>query len=460
MACRAPREVHIPLTAPIRDLEPCPAEHDTSVVLLNVYEGLVGYTPDLDLVPLLATSWENPSPTTWIFRLRPGVRFHDGTLLTAADAVYSIEHAKTSPFTLVREQLAHVASITPVDESTLQIETRTPSSQFIHNLTLVGIVPQGSAGNGIGTGPYRLRSTGPHGVLLDSFADYWAGRPKADSLHFFILGPRDTLSQFSKQQEWFIFRDASRFNEPIPRGFRFQKVMGLTVIFLAFNIQVPPFDDVRLRRAVAAAIDADAIVRERFQGNATPVCQTVPMKAFGYNPALRCTRDLARARELLKAGGIRTPLALTLQTSPKGEKTAQMIRDNLRAIGLDLRIDVVSWTQLYPQVTAKRSSFFMFGYAGFYGSAQFVLETFFSGTGAMNFFGYANPKVDAWLRQASSVLDEETQLHLLQAASAEIQNDMPVIPLYNLHDTYAVSTALEWHPRADGMILGKEIGFR
>lgn len=452
-ACRPVlEEVAVTLTGPVQDLGSCPAEHETMLVLRNVYEGLAGLDRDLRPTALLASSWENPSPTVWVFRLREGLRFHDGTLVTAQDAVDSIAAARGADIGLAREQLEKISAMAAPDARTVRLTTAVPVSELVHALTLVGVVPGGR-----GTGPYRLVVREAKRLVLERFDGYWGARPAMRRLAFDVLGPEETPASFARLHPAAIFRDAGRFNAPLPAGMTLKRNLGNTLISLGFNVRTPPFDDARVRRAVALAIDRASLVRRRFGDGAVPLCQPVSLKTLGYDPSLQCPPDPAGARRELDAAGFALPVVLDLHCSPKASVTMELLKADLAPAGIDLRLVVEPWGDLYPRITRREVGFFVFGYAGFCSSGLLMLDNLLSTRGSFNPFGYSNPDFDALLERAYAALSDTKRLPLLQSAIRRVGGDHPFIPLYNLYDAYGVCGPLDWEPRPDGLVFGADI---
>lgn len=458
-ACRPrPATVHIALTTPLINLEPCSDDHETNLVLGNVYEPLVEYDKDFGLRPLLAASWETPQPRHWVFRLREGVRFHDGSPLTAADVVFSLLRARDHPESLLSTYFAAVESVEATDERTVAIFTRAPIGDLPHYLTAAGIVPAGREPDGTGTGAYRLASRNGEGsVTLTAFEGYWGAPPAVATLRFFPVRPEDPLDAILRDRPLLILRDAARFAELTNRGFTVGRKPGLSVAYLGFNLAAPPFDDRRVRRAVALAVRTDRIVKERLGGGARPICQAVPPSAFGHHPGLACAADPEAARALLGATGLPLPLAVPLLTAPKGERTARLVEEDLEAVGFAVEVEVRPWPEIIERMLRKEAPLYFSGYMSSFGNALPTLETLFASWGSSNTFNYASAAVDELLRRASAQTDDAARLPLLHAAAEAVQADVPLVPLYNPFETYVFTPGLVWEPRADGRILGREL---
>lgn len=456
-ACAGPgREVRIGLASSPMPLDTAPADHETTIIARNLYEGLVEYDRSLSPVPCLAVSWETPDPRTWIFRLRPGVRFHDGRPFGAGDAVHSILYARDSEANHLRTHLEPVIGAEAVDDSTVRVRTRHPVSELLHLFTSIGIVPAGDRPSGVGTGPYRLVSIGGEGAVLEAFDGHWKGAPAVRRLRFFVMGDEGPEAQAGEAGP-FIYRDAARFSGGLPPGLERRSTPGMAVNYLGFDLRMPPFDNLHLRRAIRLAVDAPRIIRDRLQGNGLPSCQMVPVNAFGHHPGLQCARDLAAAEREMQASGLARPLNLTVKCTAKGERGMAFIREDLAPIGIRLGVETRPWAEILTALQERRLDFYFSGYLSSFANGRTTLEMLFSSWGGFNTFHYESRRVDELLLQARTNFRDVERVGLLHACLEEIAADVPCVPLYNLSENYAVSKDLRWIPRQDGLILGREM---
>ena len=456
-ACASPeREVRIGLASAPMALDTAPADHETTIIARNIYEGLVEYDRSLSPVPSLAVSWETPEPRTWIFRLRPGVRFHDGRLLQAEDAAHSILYARDSETSHLRTHLEPVTAAESVDGLTVRVRTKFPVSELLHLFSSVGIIPEGDAPAGVGTGPYRLASIGKDGAVLEAFDGYWGRAPSIRRLRFFVMGDEGPEAHLAGDGS-FIFRDAARFAGALPPSLERRSTPGMAVNYLGFDLKLSPFDNIHLRRAIRLAVDAPRIIRERLHGNAIPSCQMVPINAFGHHTGLSCPPDPAGAAREMEASGLPRPLDLTVKCTAKGERTMDFIREDLAPAGIRLAVEVRPWAEILTALQERRLDFYFSGYLSSFANGRTTMEMLFSSWGGFNTFHYQNKSVDELLLQARTNFRDAERVRLLMECQEVVFADLPCIPLYNLSENYAVSRDLRWRPRQDGLILGKEI---
>ena len=201
VSCRRPpetgaaRAVTLAPGTPVLSLDPTLTEGTTYSALSNVFEPLVAYDPQLQIVPALATRWSTPDENTWVFALRPGVLFHDGTLLDAAVVASALDRARTAPESTARGALWAVSEVEATGPLAIRIRTSVPDALLLHELTLV-FVARGSSraeveATPVGTGPYRVAAWDPAGALdLVAWENHWAGPPAIPSLRIAPLPKR------------------------------------------------------------------------------------------------------------------------------------------------------------------------------------------------------------------------------------------------------------------------------
>ncbi len=255
------------IRTPILSLDPTFSEATTISVLSNVFEPLVAHDRQLQVVPALATRWSTPDETTWVFTLRPGVLFHDGTPLDSAAVVAALDRARNGPDSAVRGALWAVAKVEAAGALAVRIRTAVPDALLLHELALV-LVARGASrteveAKPVGTGPYRVVSWDRRGALeLAAWEKHWAGPPAIASVLVAPLAEGvDAAGAAGRGEVDVVEVPISTARGTAPAGARFVTSSGLTTQYLWMNgpavaAGVPnPFFDVRVRRAVALAVD-------------------------------------------------------------------------------------------------------------------------------------------------------------------------------------------------------------
>jgi peptide/nickel transport system substrate-binding protein len=453
----------------------------------NVYETLVQVDADLKLLPLLATGWFNTDERTWTFDLVPDVRFHDGSPLTSEDVAFSILRARDDPRSEWSAGLLTVEDVQSPSPLRVVVRTRAPDPTLMVSLASAQIVPRSSgpiAGSPIarlpvGTGPYRLASASPGGsVELEAWDGYWGAQPSVRRLAFsslpderqrveaLLAGRLDLVSDVPPEL-------ASRISGSA--GLEVVERPGLLEVYLGFDQardRTPyaspsrnPFRDLRVRRAVAAAIDRRRLAEEMGGEGAF---QLVARGVFGWDPSWRPSApDLTQARRLLREAGYAEGFSVVLdapQTSFVGDaRVAPFVARSLAEIGVRVEQRVQPKAELFRRWSERDTSFFVGGWSCTSGDAQEVLDFLLHtpdparGLGRENVGGYSNPELDRLAGLARETMKREVRLRLLRAASAQALTDVAWVPLYVARDRYGLRRGLRWSPRPDGLILGAQM---
>ncbi len=444
----------------------------------NMFEALVEFDPAMKIRPLLAETWENPDDLTWVFRLRPGVLFHDGTPMQAEDVVFSLCRAKNWPASELKSNFVAVDTIFQADERTVVIRTRRPYPILLNKLLNAFIIPAryhqkyrdaGFEQAPVGTGPYRFLSFDRRrGLRMQRWDRYWG--PKPDFRQVTITkyeDPRE-IEALLRQGMADIVNEvppaAARglLDSPV-RGYRLERRPGLALRYLGLNTTVKPLSDLRVRQAISLAVDRQALVGQCVLGFGMPASQPVPQAIFGYDPGLPQLRyDPDRARRLLKAAGYGRGLRLSLLLPDTRLSFGQELQHQMARAGIELELNVKEREAFFD--AQDTSSFFLLGSVSISGDASDLFDDVIhsprAGYGRDNQHRYRNPSVDRLIEASSGYLDQAQRLKALQRIMRLVMADLPRIPLYVEDEIYAVSDRLSWQPRSDLMIYAKEVNRR
>ena len=440
----------------------------------NIFERVVTVGPTLKLGPGLALTWRLVDPTTWELKMRPGVRWHDGSPFTAQDVAFSLKRAHFIPNSPapVAPFVAAVKDSEPVDDLTLLVHTVAPAPLLMEQIGQVYIVPAklgasvttedfNSGRAMIGTGPYRFRSRLPgDSVVVEAYPDYWGEKPKFGTVTLkFISNDAARVAALLSGQVDVI--------EQIPpadiaalsgrRGIALFPVVSMRIIYLALNsardvspfvtdkdgqpMQTNPLRDRRVRIALSMMINRDAIVDHMLIGAGVAAGQTEPEEFGGYDPNLRPVYDPAEAKKLLAEAGYPNGFGLTVHGSnnrfPKDSEVTQALGQMFTRGGLRINaVEVMPYNVFAPQATQRKFSAFIFSYGNTSNNALLgltaVLHTFDAqaGLGQLNRARYSNPKLDQMLERAAAEFDETRRNALLVTAADEAMHDGALLPLY------------------------------
>ncbi len=436
-------------------------EVSTHWVLDNIYDALVGFDADMSVRPALALGWENPDDLTWRFQLRPGVLFQDGRKLEAKDVVASLNRARSHPQSRMSGYLVEVALVRALDPQTVEVRTRRPYPILLNKLTFIAIVPRDAPpliANPLGTGPYRFVSyRAGRDLDLAAFRRNWRGgaiEPRV-SIGFesdsarraerLIAGRADLIAELPSA-------DAERV--AAAPGCEVRSAGGLAVAYLQPRLDLHPFTDLRVRRAISLALDRNALVKAMLGGHGAPAGQLVGPKVFGYAPDLQPPRrDLAAARRLLAESGHAAGIDVPIEY--RAGQDIEPLRAQLAEAGIRVRPQPRQWNVLYPRLLRGDVGFYYGTWQCSSGDASDLFDNKIHtrdpvrGYGDSNSNRYSNPALDRLIESSGATLNMNQRGRILESAMRMLDADLPLIPLVIPYNLYGVRRGLEWEPRLD-----------
>jgi peptide/nickel transport system substrate-binding protein len=334
------------------------------VVYANVFEGLTRFGPDGSVLPALAHSWDvSDDGLVYTFHLQDGVTFHDGTEMTAEDVVFSLDRARAEDSTNAQKALfAGIGSVEAVDPRTVQVTLTEPNGNFPFNMAwgdAVIVAPESidtAATAPVGTGPFTFADwvQGDH-VTLTRNEDYWGEASALASATFkFISDPNAAFAAM-------MAGDVDAFpNFPAPETLgqfeadpRFKVIVGSTEgeTILAMNNKQPPLDDIRVREAIAHAINRQDIIDGAMFGYGTPIgTHFAPHNPDYVDLTGLSEHDPERSRALLAEVGEIGPLRMMLPPPSYARRGGEIIAAQLRDVGIETEITNLEWAQWLEQV--------------------------------------------------------------------------------------------------------------
>ncbi|MEK7347255.1 MAG: ABC transporter substrate-binding protein, partial [Candidatus Eisenbacteria bacterium] len=439
-------------------------------VVAQIYSPLIGMTSDLEPTPQLAESWTiSKDGLRYVFRLRPGVHFHNGREVTAQDFAFSLTRLFQEPFLSVGlaanylDAIAGVAEFTQgmakeirgiraLDRYQLEITLSRPYPSLLYALALdqTSAVPREllDAGgplalesNPVGTGPFRfVQLQANQAVTLAANDDYFMGRPKLDSL-LFIAPPGDVVEAGANAlldgRATLSLLPSNRIEEFRARpGLAVLRWQDLSLSFVGMNASIAPLNDVRVRRAVALAIDRQAMLNTRPEGK-TLAQGILPPGITGYSPASKVRpRDVRAARALLAEAGYgpTRPLpTIELWKALGGANLRQVDSVMVRSLadaGITVQIRYESWAVLDKAITNRQVPMFGLAWIADIPDPESFLRSLAYSTSASNYFRFDAARVDSLLDAARATLDADARADLYRRAEEAILRDAPFVPLY------------------------------
>jgi peptide/nickel transport system substrate-binding protein len=446
------------------------ADAHSRAILCNVYEGLVAFDRDLGIVPALATAWSAPDDHTWIFELR-AARFHDGRPLTAADVKHSLELVAPDH----TDAVVGVSAVETLGERLVRLRTLRPDPLLLNRLTQVMIVPAGMDGvsldrRPVGTGAYRVLRRGPP-LELAAFPEHWAGRPAIGRASFAAASGAEAVQGLATG-DLDLYRQLPGTSLARAEALREHRVVGrpgLAMTYLWFDCtrreRVNPFADVRVRRAVSLALDREAI-GSRLGSRDTPAHQLLPQGVLGFMPDWPdLPHDPALAQQLVSRAGYPDGFDTTLAHTAADRALAASVREMLEPVGIRVAAQELSWQQLLEARRDQRAGFFALSWT--FDDADtwtFLMASLHSRRGPSDFrstnAGYSNPAMDRLIEESQGALATAVLLQRYQAVLRLAMAELPIVPLYNGQDLYAVSRRLRLEPRLDGKLVLAEMSLQ
>ena len=421
------------------------------------YNGLFKMDDTLTPVPDLVESYENTSDTEWVFHLKQGVLFHNGEEMTAKDVKASLELCKESPE--VSQYGAATQSVEVVDDYTVKVTTDGPQSGLLSNLTHHGnfILPADLIESGhdfnkepIGTGPYKLVAWNRGESLeFEAFEDYFGGAAPIKQIIWKIIpeGSSRTMALEAGEVDMIIeveTADLTRLSET--EGVSLFSEAATAHNFMMINNEIAPFNNIDFRKAIASAIDKEAIVHVAVNGNATVTDAMVPDCFPGTTAEGAPTYDPEAAKAYLEASGLAPEeCGFTLICSDDTKlRAGQVIQSSLKEnLGIDIQLESMDLAT-YLDVTASGD---YEAAIGSYTSSTLLAYTMgnyhSSMIGASNKTRINDPELDALMEKLRATLDPEENKAVAEELSIALNGICPEIPLYMKNNTRAYNSNLQ-----------------
>jgi peptide/nickel transport system substrate-binding protein len=463
----------------------------------HIFDKLVQMDADSRMIPGIATSWKTIDPTTWEFKLRKGVKFHDGSELTAEDVAFSIDRVAqipNSPGPFVAYTKAIVGKQI-VDPYTIRFKTAAPHPLMPNDLSTIYIVSRKVATGAstedfntgkatVGSGRFKfVRYANGDRVELARNDAYWGEKAPWEKVTFRIV--KNEASRVAS----LLSGDVDAIEQPpiadLPRvksdpRFTVSSKISHRVIYFNFDhleraspfvtgkdgkpLAKNPLRDLRVRKAISKAINRPAIAERVMEGQATPAGQLVSEKLFGNVPGMKAEAyDPDGAKKLLAEAGYPDGFNLTIH-GPSGryvndEKIVQAVAQMLTRVGIASKVETAPMGPYSGRASKQEFSFHMVGWGASTGEASSPLRSLLAtfnrdkGLGAVNWGRYSNAKVDYVVEQAIQQVDDENRRAMLQQATKLAMDDLGIMPVHFQYTIWATKKGVAYAPRTDEYTL-------
>ncbi len=456
-------------------------------ILASVFEGLVAKDPKtLEVVPAVADRWElSADNMNYVFHIRENARWSNGDPVTAHDFVNSwlrglmpnlANETVTALFVFKNAEKYYRKEITDVsllgfkalDDHHLKIELENPTPYFLQLLDYIALFPVhtesmkkfgaiddpanpwSKVGNFVGNGPFTLKDWVPgRSLIVKKNQFYWdKDQVRLKEIHFMpidqlLVEERMFKARHLHRTEWMPYSKIPVYrkkNDP-----EYNHYPYLSTYFYVFNVTKPPFDDVRVRKALAYAIDRKTLVESVTNNVQSATGALTPPNTLGYTSRTQMTFDLQRARQWLADAGYPDGrdfpyVELMFNSSEDHRKIAEAIQQMWKKnLNIDVRIKNQEWKVYLHEIKNLNHYMARMGWVGDYVDPNTFLGVFTSMSGD-NRTGWKNEQYDELLNKAATVIDKQERYELFQQAETLLLEEAPIIPLYNYTTNNLVST--------------------
>lgn len=496
------QSLRIGLGDPFHSIDPhFDASNANEGAMLHVYDALTKLDEQSRVIPGLAESWRLVDDLTWEFKLRRGVKFHNGAEFTAGDVAFTIDRVgkvpnTTAPYTTFT---AFIKRIEVVDRHTIRFGTDSLYPLLHTDLAMVGMLSKpthqtattaefNSGKAAIGTGPYKFVSYTPGDRMeLARNDDYWGPKPHwekvtlrnipndAARLASLLAGDVDMIAAMPTTD-----LDQLRKNNKL----RLTEAVSLKLLIIQLDqsrtgpppqisgpngekLDKNPLMDVRVRKALSIAVNRPGIARQIMSDGAVPSGQVMPQGAFGYVPGLEAEYDPAEARRLLAEAGFPDGFRITLHGTNdryvNDSAVMQAVGQMWQRIGVRTTVQPLPFAAMVGPASRQEYSAFLYGYGSPSGEASKPLRSLLATHDPKNGFGttnrsrYSNPKMDALLIKGLATADDAAREKLFQEATRVVMADYPMVQLHHQKDIWAMRADLSYPARLDSFTLAYQV---
>jgi peptide/nickel transport system substrate-binding protein len=408
-------------------------------ILVNyqIFDGLVNYENQNQIEPDLATGWTTPNPTTWIFTLKSGIKFHDGNTMTPADVVYSLDLLKNQNNDYSQTFATTLKTIQADGPNKVKIVTTQPDPVLLNKLAFLYILdknlPKGDNRSLAGTGAYELKpgtSMTNNAVHLVAVKNFHGGQVLTKNVNIYHSLTYASLLNGFKTHKYDIAGQVPTKDQNLAGSFKYVE-QDNSVDFLGLNTTSGPLSNKLVRQAMQYALNPVQLAAQADGIKATAIGQLIPPSIPGYNPSiLPVTQNIAKAKQLMAEAGYANGVTLNYAAGGPTPTTAVLV-DQLKQIGITLNIDnTTDLNDMINNFINGKTQIVVLAYSSSTLDGADVLDSTIPPA------DFSNPEFFKLVNQATTTINPSTRLQLLEQAETIVQQNVPAIPLFYDDNVY------------------------
>jgi len=421
-----------------------------------LFNRLFRLNTDFKVIPDLAESWEQPSDTEWLIKIKEGVMFHDGSEMTSEDVKFSLDRSRVMP--KVQQVLSEVKSVDIIDKYTVKVTTNSAFAPFLYTLVHAGtsILPKAYVESGddfanpIGSGPYKfVEWTSGDRVVLEKNENYFDKNNMGQSakIIFKVIpeGTSRTIALETGEVDVVAELPTIDMNKVKDNAdLKLYEKPSTRLDFFAMNTEKAPFDNIKVRQAMNYAIDKDAIMAVAIDGAGIKADSVLAPSFLGYK-AGPYTFDPEKAKKLLTEAGYPDGFEMEIMTSGDDRKRiAEVIQASLMDVGIKASIKMLEWGTFIDSVLKGDEETLVLGWTSNPDPDATLTPIYFSGNiGGMNFSRINDPKIDQLLKDAREELDLTKRALIYNEFHEYVMEQAPFVPLFIKNNIVGANAALK-----------------
>ncbi len=416
-----------------------------------IFDALLTRDEHFNVQPGLAERWETPNPLTYVFHLHHGVTFHDGAALTSRDVKWTLDSLIQGKIRSTKSAaFRFVDRIETPDDFTVVFLLKEPYASLLWNLSegAIGIVPYGSLDEvtrkPVGSGPFKFVSAEQDKeIIVDRNDNYWGAKSRLARVRFAVVPDPTTRALELRKGSADVAINALTADTVLALerepNLKVERGPGTILSYLAFNTRDPVLRDVRVRQAIAYAVDRGPLLQYIWRGFAQPALSVLPPQSWAYDANVATyPHDPEKARQMLDAAGynlrdgVRFHLTMKTSTEESTRLLAAVLQQQLRDVGIALDIRTFEFATFFADVTRGAFQFYSLRWIGGNEDPD-IFETFhshrFPPNGTNRGF-YSNPRLDDLINQARRETDQNARKQIYDEVQQILAQDEPYINLW------------------------------